>query len=790
MPRPNLLRRSLVLMVLVVLGGFPGGCGSGSGGAAPSAAVGFDELACAAGLHPLTVTWSLGPYAGTVDVEVSFDDGVTWILASEGTADDGVEEIRLPDGVGEPTACLVRVSGADGDPSVVTGPFVQAALPLLPACLARVDVDGGVLTARALPVDGDWCRVVVAGGDASPRTLEPLPRLTDCAMAWGDLDHEGFLELALAGRAADGPQTRVWRWTGSTLEDSGQVLTGLFSCALAWGDFDGDGWADLAVAGDTSSDVDATVSGSSLTTRIYRNVNGTLELFGVLPGVCDGVLAWGDVDGDGGLELAVAGWDGAGPVARIYDRVEGTFTARDQALAALTCPALAFGDLDGDGFDELVVAGRTGDGEPVTRLYANVGGTLSSASLALPGRAHPSVELRDVDGDGDPDLLLFGEAFSGYGLTLFENVGGSLSATGVRRSVDELHALPWCLATRPPVVGGDLSGSVTEGVTEPLQGRLVLAPEPAATVTVASPPAYGALEVDGEGLWTYTLDSDHATVRALGSADSLPDEATLRVATAEGSFVEARLRVTVLGVARPPVIGGVTTGTALEDGPDLVGQLTVTDPDSDGPLRWWHSSCTYGVVDVLPDASWGYWIEDDPRVQALNATETLTDTFVVRVDDLSDGSYAEQVVTITIQGVNDAPVMDPARYNVAEALVTEDGVSYSRFIVVTVTGHDVDDPDDELVARITDFPGAGTGWLWQYSDELNPVTRLTSDSPVVTDPQRRFIFEIPADQDGQGIAEFFVTLTDVHGAAAIPACYVFDVLALDPPDGPPPVTDP
>src|SRR5690606_38840936 len=84
--------------------------------------------------------------------------------------------------------------------------------------------------------------------------------------------------------------------------------------------------------------------------------------------------------------------------------------------------------------------------------------------------------------------------------------------------------------------------------------------------------------------------------------------------------------------------------------------------------------------DLSIDAATGAWTYtlDNTRAatQALFAGQVVTDTFTARVTD-SKGAYAEQVITITINGTNDVPVItnDPtdAAGSVTEAGHEDDG---------------------------------------------------------------------------------------------------------------------
>ena len=61
----------------------------------------------------------------------------------------------------------------------------------------------------------------------------------------------------------------------------------------------------------------------------------------------------------------------------------------------------------------------------------------------------------------------------------------------------------------------------------------------------------------------------------------------------------------------------------------------------------------YGTVSVGPDGTYEYTL-DASRSNALAQGETATDSFTLLVSD-GRGGTAEQIVTVTITGTNDAP---------------------------------------------------------------------------------------------------------------------------------------
>lgn len=378
------------------------------------------------------------------------------------------------------------------------------------------------------PTGGAQVGAALATGDFNGDGLPDLAVAAPAEAVAGQ-PQAGRVRL-LPGRSDAGPVATGRLEIDRALEALGgeAVAREGFGAALAMGDLDGDGFEDLAI-GSPGTDVGGLTDAGSLT--ILRggpdDPDGDLAPAAVeelrpglagLPGAPErgarfgAALAAADFDGDGFEDLAVglsdaavAGRVSAGAVLVIYSGpitttalihqdtpgLPGEIAARDQFGARLSA-----GDFDGDGRPDLLVS-SPGEGGPrladmgsVTLIPSGPDGLRPRAALALSpelplgvppalrlgfGQAHA---IDDLNGDGAADLALGVPAMDIGGAA---QAGALLVAWGYH---PERPGVPTASAT--PAAPGSATPSASPGATSPATPT---GPIPTATQTAPTPTA-------------------------------------------------------------------------------------------------------------------------------------------------------------------------------------------------------------------------------------------------------------------------------------------------------------
>jgi VCBS repeat-containing protein len=274
----------------------------------------------------------------------------------------------------------------------------------------------------------------------------------------------------------------------------------------------------------------------------------------------------------------------------------------------------------------------------------------------------------------------------------------------------------------------------------------------AVTSPTASVNGFGTFEMTASGTWTYMLDNTNSTVEALNAGQTLTD--TFTVATIDGT--PQVITITIDGTNDDAVISGATTGTVIEASgvangtpgiPTASGNLT--DTDVDNPSNTWTAVTSptesvngFGTFEMTAGGTWTYALDNsDPTVEALNAGQTLTDTFTVTTVD-----GTPQLVTITIDGSNDAAVVSGlATGTVVEAGGVANGTPGTPTASGALTDTDVDNPGNTWTAVTSpteSINGFGTfemtaAGTWTYTlDNSNPTVEALNIGQALTDTFR------------------------------------------------------
>jgi len=320
---------------------------------------------------------------------------------------DGCEDVFL---AGSPDAVLYR-NRCDGTFTDVTA---DSGLPLpYPAVATGVvffdyDNDGRPDLFVAAATGGDRLFHNIGGGhfvDVSAAAGIPPGRWGSMAAA-ADYDRDGYLDLYILRMgdqeatvprpnyaASNGvPSTLLHNNRDGTFSDvtrRARVGNRGWGMAAAWGDYDGDGWPDLYVANEFGQNA------------LYHNErDGTFSERAAAAGVVDGGagmgVAWGDVDGDGRLDLFVSNMHANSAWALFHPDFPAPIPWRYRLLALFT-PEVQRRSHE---IIDRLTRGST--------LYHNDGdGTFSDVSDAAGVRDAQwgwSAEFLDYDNDGRLDL--------------------------------------------------------------------------------------------------------------------------------------------------------------------------------------------------------------------------------------------------------------------------------------------------------------------------------------------------------------------------------------------------
>jgi VCBS repeat-containing protein len=260
---------------------------------------------------------------------------------------------------------------------------------------------------------------------------------------------------------------------------------------------------------------------------------------------------------------------------------------------------------------------------------------------------------------------------------------------------------------------------------------------------------------DGPGEITWTFSAPDSELAYLAEGQSLLQRYVITLDDGNGGTTQQLVNVTIVGTNDAPVItAAVTEGVVTEDAVlSTSGTFAFADVDLLDSHTVASAAAAAGYlgdfsVSLTDDSSgdgagslaWQFSV-DNAAIQTLAAGETLTQSYVVSVDD-GNGGVVSETVTVVIRGTNDAPVVEG---------VTADAMEDGAPVTAAFLADDVDSDDD-----------AGS---LSYTITSNPA-----EGSVVNNGNGTFSFDPGADFQNLASGEtreitFGYEATDAHGAS-------------------------